>query len=448
MTASKQSIAESIVTRLKQNGYEAYFAGGCVRDRLLGGHPNDFDIATSCTPDQVETLFEKTVPVGAKFGVMIVVEQGHGFEIATFRTEGGYQDGRRPSFVKFASVQEDANRRDFTVNGLYLDVAKDEVLDFVGGQSDIEAKCIRTIGDPEERFLEDHLRLMRAIRFAVQLGFEIEGRTFDAVKKHASKIVSVSAERIRDELIKTLTSADPERGIRLLDETGLLIHILPEMEVMKGVEQPKEYHPEGDVYVHTLLLLKQLSRPSIELAMGALLHDVAKPATYEEAADRIRFHGHDKLGGEMSVEICRRLCFSNNQTKLIKELVDEHLRFKDAMKMRESKLKRFVGMDRFDLHLELHRIDCLASHGNLEAYDFCKKAYEDFLNAPPPPLRLIKGQDLIELGFKPGPQFSQILLDVEDQILEGAIKGREDAIQYVKEHYPKCQQMTASPKNG
>lgn len=431
---NKAATAGEIINRLKSKGFEAYLAGGCVRDRLRGVEPKDFDIATSATPDQIRATFPKTVPVGAAFGVILVIESETPFEVATFRSDGKYADGRRPGEVKFTNVEEDAKRRDFTVNGLYMDVESQKVLDFVGGAEDLKRKLIRTIGNPADRFLEDHLRMLRAIRFAVQLEFEIDPATLEAVKKHASLITKVSQERIRDELSKTITSGNPARGIRLLDETGLLKLILPEMELLKGVEQPMQYHPEGDVFIHTLLLMEKLSHPELELAMGALLHDIAKPQTFERAPDRIRFHGHDVLGAKMARDICKRLAFSNHQTDLIASLVQEHLRFKDAFQMRVSTLKRFLSLERMDLHLELHRIDCLSSHGDLKAYEFCKEKWKELQAEPPPPLRLVNGQDLLDLGLKAGPDFTTILRQVEDATLEGTVKTREDALRYLKEN--------------
>jgi LAO/AO transport system ATPase len=429
---NKLTTALKVLETLKQSGYSALFAGGCVRDRLLGKEPKDFDIATSATPEQVKALFAKTVPVGAHFGVMLVIESGETFEVATFRSDGAYVDGRRPDTVSYASVEEDAKRRDFTVNGLYWDGTSNDPLDLVQGQADLQKRIIRTIGEPKKRFLEDHLRLLRAIRFAVRLGFEIEPATFSAIKENASLIQSVSSERVRDELTKILTSAHPAQGIRLLDETGLLPLLLPEVTAMKGVEQPSEYHPEGDVYVHTLLLLEQLCEASPELAWGALLHDVAKPVTFDRAADRIRFHGHDRIGAEMSDVILRRLAFSNESRELICALVAQHLRFKDAKQMRLSSLKRFFSLDRFDLHMALHKIDCMASHKDLTAYRFCEEKLAEFSKLPPPPLRLVTGEDLKGLGYKPGPEFSKILRAVEDAILEGTVKTKEEGIHFVK----------------
>jgi len=430
----KEKTATRIIQTLQKKGFSAYLAGGCVRDRVRGIPPKDYDIATSARPEDIQATFKKTIPVGVAFGVILVVEDESAFEVATFRTEGNYGDGRHPGTVAFTTLEEDAKRRDFTVNGLYFDTQKNQVIDLVEGQKDIRQKIIRTIGEPEKRFLEDHLRMMRAIRFAAQLQFEIEEPTLNAIKKHTELIKKVSEERIREELIKTLTSAQPARGVRLLDETGLLKHILPEIETLKGVEQPAEYHPEGDVFVHTLLLLEGLSHAPIELAMGALLHDVAKPATFTRAPDRIRFHGHDKLGAEMAKKICKRLTFPNAETELICSLVAEHLRFKDAFQMRVSTLKRFFALDRFDLHMELHRLDCLASHKNLDAYEFCKKKLEEF-KAEPTPVRWLKGEDLIHLGFTPGPLFSKILTAVEDGILEGTIRSKDEALKYVEEQF-------------
>jgi len=429
---TRESLAFKVIQTLHQAGFDAYLAGGCVRDRERGVSPKDFDIATNAHPKSILGLFEKTIPVGLAFGVVLVVMEGESFEVATFRREGNYQDGRHPGEITFSTLEQDAQRRDFTVNGLYFDIRSQALIDLVGGRADIQKKIIRTIGDPEARFLEDHLRMMRAIRFAVQLGFEIEKTTYQAIKKHASKIRLISPERIRDELSKTLTSADPELGIRLLDETGLAQEFLPELSKMKGIEQPMEYHPEGDVFIHTLLLLKGMKNPELELAMGALLHDVAKPNTFQRAPDRIRFHGHDVLGAQMARDICKRLAFSNEQSELIASLVLEHLRFKDVFNMRLSTLKRFLSLPRFDLHLEQHRLDCLASHGNLDAYHFVKQKYEEFLKEPPPPLRLVTGEDLIQMGFVPGPVFSEIIRKVEDQILEGTIKTKEEGLSFVK----------------
>lgn len=431
----KEVVAKRILQTLRAAGHVAYLAGGCVRDRLRGVEPKDFDIATSATPDVVQSLFPKTVPIGAQFGVILIVEEEAHFEVATFRTEGGYQDGRHPTKVSFTNVEEDARRRDFTVNGLFSDPDTNQILDFVGGKSDLQKKIIRTIGDAKERFLEDHLRMLRAVRFAVQLEFELDPETFRTIGELAHLITKVSAERIRDELSKILTSPQPARGIRLMDQCGLLKLILPEVDRMKGVEQPMEYHPEGDVFIHTMMLLDGCANAPLELAMGCLLHDVAKPDTFVRAPDRIRFHGHDTIGAEKSEHILRRLAYSGQQIEIICSLVREHLRFKDAFNMRVSTLKRFLSLERFDLHLALHRLDCMASHGHLEAYEFCKAKWEEFKKLPPPPRRLVTGEDLLNLGFSPGPQFRTILQSVEDEILEGRIATREEAMAYVRQTF-------------
>ncbi len=427
--------ALGLLETLKKHGHTAYFNGGSVRDRLLGKIPKDYDIASSATPDQVQKIFPRTVLVGAQFGVVVVVEGGENFEVATFRSEGNYQDGRHPGTVAFSTIEEDVKRRDFTVNGLYWDGYSEKPVDLVGGEADLAKQIIRTIGAPRDRFMEDHLRLLRAVRFAVQLGFEIEPATFAAVKEHASLISSVSHERVRDELTKILTSKQPARGIRLLDETGMLEILLPEVITLKGVEQPPQYHPEGDVYIHTLMLLEQLSEAPAELAWGALLHDIAKPCTFERAVDRIRFNGHDRIGAQMSDVILRRLAFSNDSRELICALVREHLRFKDAFNMKVSTLKRFFSLDRFDLHMALHKIDCMASHKDMSAYNFCTEKLAEFAKEPPPPLRLVTGADLIAMGFSPGPEFSGILRHVEDAILEGHVKTRDEGLEWVRKHF-------------
>jgi len=429
--------AIEIIETLLKAGHEAYLAGGCVRDKLRGVSPKDYDIATSANPETIQKLFQKTIPVGIQFGVILVILDKLSFEVATFRSEGGYTDGRRPTRVSFTTLEEDAKRRDFTVNGLYLDVGKNKVIDFVGGQKDLQKKVLKTIGETESRFLEDHLRMLRAVRFSVQLGFEMDDKIHEVIKKRADLIQKVSQERIREELIKTLTSPNPAQGLRLLDELGLLIHIIPEVETLKGVEQPAQFHPEGDVYVHTLMLLEQLSSPRIELAMGALLHDIAKPATFVRAEDRIRFHGHDKLGAKMARDICKRLTFTNEHTDLICSLVDQHLVFKDVTNMRQSTLRRFIGQDHFDIHMELHRIDCMASHKILDAHQFCLEKKAEFDALPPPPKKLVSGHDLAKMGFAPGPEMGKILRATEDAILEGEVQSKEDALQYVEKNFLK-----------
>lgn len=428
----KEKRAVQIIDRLIAGGHQAVLAGGCVRDRLRGVPPKDYDIATSAKPEQVQKLFNKTIPVGAAFGVIIVMEENDAFEVATFRHDGPYKDGRHPESVSFGSLEEDALRRDFTVNGLFFDTKKNQILDFVKGEDDLKKKLIRAIGDPKKRFEEDHLRMLRAIRFAVQLEFEIDPPTLKVIKELAPLLAKVSKERIRDEFSKILTSSNPARGVRLLDETRLIEHIIPEVDTLKGVEQPMEFHPEGDVWIHTLMLLENLKHPELELGLGALLHDIAKPETFVRAADRIRFHGHDLIGAEKSEKILKRLCYSNEQTDLVVSLVREHLRFKDAFNMRVATLKRFLSLERFDLHLGLHRVDCLASHGDLRAHQFCTEKYEEFKKLPPPPLRLVTGNDLIKMGLKPSPQFSEILRKVEDAILEGTVSTKEQGLELVK----------------
>lgn len=434
----KERIAHQLVQRLLAQGFETYLAGGCVRDKVRGVPPKDFDIATSAQPEVVQKTFEKTIPVGVQFGVILVIEQGHTFEVATFRSDGAYQDGRHPESITFSTVEADSKRRDFTVNGMYLDVRTGQVVDLVGGREDLSRRLIRTIGDPQQRFAEDRLRMLRAVRFAAQLDFKMDPPCVSAIRANAHDIVSVSRERIQGEISKILTGPSPGNGFRLLDGVGLLEPILPEMVAMKGVEQPAEYHPEGDVYTHTLLLLDQLSNAPLELALGALLHDVAKPKTFDRATDRIRFHGHDRLGAEMSRDICRRFAYPNDVLNLVCALVAEHLKFKDVTHMRLSTLKRFVGTPRFDLHLELHKIDCKASHGKMDAYDFCQQKLKEFSALPPPPLRLVTGDDLISLGHRPGPHFGKILRAVEDAILEGEIKEKSQALEWIRKNHPRC----------
>lgn len=434
--------AVDVVRRLTDAGYRALFAGGCVRDQLLGKSPKDYDVATSATPDQVNRLFRKTVLVGAAFGVVKVISQNREpegphleVEVATFRSESGYSDGRHPDEVRFTNEVEDVKRRDFTINGLLYDPLEDVVVDHVGGKADLNAGIIRAIGDPHARFEEDHLRLLRAVRFAANLGFEIEAQTLEAIKARASSVKTVSAERIRDELVKMLTGPDPRAAFEWSRSTGLLSHILPEIEAMDGVQQPKKFHPEGDVWVHTMIMLGHLSNAPLTLALAVLLHDVGKPPTYEFARGRIRFNEHDRIGAEMSEEILKRLRFPNETIKQVCDLVRCHMGFKDVPRMRPARLKRFLRMDEMEEHLELHRVDCLASHGKLDNYDFCREQLavlsEERLSPPP----LINGHDLISMGLVPGELFGRILTDVEDQQLEGRLDNREDALTYVRQKY-------------
>jgi poly(A) polymerase len=452
-----------VVQTLRQRGFQAYLVGGCVRDLLLGRQPKDYDVATNATPEQVMTIFPETYAVGAQFGVVLVpVPAGdvasnvstdglgggdlncsfsthaHAVEVATFRSDIGYSDGRHPDEVRFSQhPQEDVARRDFTVNGMLLDPVSGEVLDFVGGRRDLEEKIVRAIGDPEQRFAEDKLRMLRAVRFAARFEYTIEPGTLAAIKKLAAEIDVVSRERVRDELTRMLTEGHAHRAFLLLDETGLLPRVLPEISAMKGVEQPPQFHPEGDVFVHTLLLLDNLPQPCPPaLAWGALLHDVGKPPTFRVAPDRIRFDGHVDVGVKMAEEICRRLRFSGDDTEQILSLVDNHMRFGHATRMSQSTLKKFLRMPRFDQHLALHRADSLASHGNLSTYEFIKER----LAAIPPekmrPVPLITGDDLIAAGYAPGPKFREILDAVEDAQLEGRLNSPDAARDFVKREFP------------
>ncbi|MCP5113516.1 MAG: CCA tRNA nucleotidyltransferase [bacterium] len=421
--------------RLRSEGHQAFLVGGCVRDLVLGSVPKDFDVATDAVPSRVLDLFEKSRMVGAHFGVALVYEEDAHVEVATFRSDHSYQGGRHPERVEFETdPRQDVLRRDFTVNALMLDTATGEVIDHTGGRADIERRIIRTVGDPEARFGEDHLRMLRAIRFAARLGFAIDPATMAAIQRLHGEISRVSNERVRDEIIRILTEGGARLGFELLDESGLLIDVLPEVAAMKGVEQPPEFHPEGDVWVHTLLMLDGLRSPSPALALGVLLHDVGKPPTFR-VAERIRFDGHVEKGVEMAGDILQRLHCSNDDIRQVEALVANHLRFKDVKRMRESKVKRFLRMDRFEEHLELHRLDCLASHGNFANYEFMK---EKLAEVPPEtlrPERLITGRDLIEAGYVPGPEFKRVLVEVEDAQLEGRIQTRDEALALARTHF-------------
>jgi poly(A) polymerase len=443
MTA--RQFAEHVCKTLRAAGQQAYLVGGCVRDILLAREPADYDVATDATPDRVQQLFPRSLSVGAQFGVILVMEGGDGddraqIEVATFRSDVGYSDGRHPDSVVYAKTpQEDVRRRDFTINALMLDPDTNEVLDFVGGRDDLNAGIIRAIGQAEQRFREDKLRMARAVRFAARFGYAIEPATFDAIQKLAPEIRQVSAERLRDELTKLLTEGSARRGSELLDESKLLPELLPEISRMKGVEQPPQFHPEGDVWIHTLMMLEELPAGcSLTLAWGVLLHDVGKPPTFTPPVGpngRIRFDQHVEVGTRMAEEICRRLRFSTEDTEQIAALVANHLRFKDAPQMKPASLKRFVRLDRFEEHLELHRLDCLSSHRNLDNYVYVRK----FLDETPPdevrPPRLMTGEDLKQLGFRPGPRFKEILRSIEDAQLNGKIRTREDAFQLVADEY-------------
>ena len=443
-----------IAERLHELGHAAYFAGGCVRDLLIGVEPLDFDVATSATPELVQQAFARTESVGAHFGVVLVLD-GHGderiaTEVATFRNDGAYSDGRRPDAVRFSEdPREDVLRRDFTVNGMLLDPLRFEagdrvedcVLDYVGGLSDLAAQTIRAIGDPARRFAEDKLRMLRAIRFAARLHFAIDPRTMAAIRAEAAQIEQVSAERIRDELTKIVTEGAARRGLELLDESGLLQQVLPEVAKLKGVEQPPQYHPEGDVWVHTLMLLDHLPRgASSTLAWGMLLHDIGKPATFTapdpaKPGDRIRFNGHVEVGMAIARVILNRLRFSNDDCAQILALIQHHMQFGDILKMKQSTLKRFLRLPLFDEHLALHYADVMSSNGKTELYEFAKKHFAELGEEQLKPALLVTGHDLIRAGYKPGPRFKEILLAAEDAQLEGLISSKESGLMWVQEKY-------------
>lgn len=480
-----KDFAISIVRTLRDKGHQAYLVGGCVRDLLLGREPADYDVTTDATPQQVMRIFPETYAVGAQFGVVLVpvpreqrqrrsshefgtsaepmdpcdseersdeepfdglragpASPGHSHkdcvEVATFRSDIGYSDGRHPDEVRFSrDPREDVQRRDFTINGLLLDPEKNEVLDFVGGQEDLRTGIIRAIGEPERRFREDTLRMLRAIRFAARFEYRIDPATLAAIQMLAPKIHQVSRERVRDELTRMLTEGHAKRAFELLDESGLLHEVLPEIESMKGVQQPPEFHPEGDVYVHTLLLLEKLPHPcTATLAWGALLHDVGKPPTFRRAPDRIRFDNHVAVGVKMAEAICKRLRFSNDDTEQILALVDNHMRFGDVQRMKASTFKKFIRIPRFDEHLELHRLDCESSHRSMQMYDFTREQMADLPPEQVRPKPLISGDDLIAAGYKPGPLFKEILSAVEDAQLDGRLGSREDALGFVEHAYP------------
>lgn len=432
---TSEALARETAAALRSAGHQAWLVGGCVRDLLLGVPPKDFDIATDARPERLLELFPNAGQVGAHFGVVLVRRDGACVEVATFRSDCDYRDGRRPGSVHFeTSPRQDVLRRDFTINGLMLDPDTGELVDFVDGRADLERRVIRAIGDPEERFREDHLRMLRAVRFAARLGFSIEAATWAAMARNHAAVLRVSAERIRDELVRILTEGGARRGFELLEASGLLRDILPEVAAMKGVAQPPEYHPEGDVWTHTLLLLEKLARPEPALALGALLHDVGKPLTFR-VAERIRFDGHVERGVEVTRQIMERLRFSREDAERVVALVANHMRFADAPRMRESTLKRFLRLPRFDEHMELHRLDVLSSSGRLEIYEFVRRRRAELTEERLRPPRLITGADLIAAGYRPGPAFSEILTAVEDAQLEGSIANREDAMRLVRERY-------------
>jgi poly(A) polymerase len=475
--------AISIIRTLRDCGHQAYLVGGCVRDLLLGREPADYDVATDATPDEVMRIFPETYAVGAQFGVVLVpvpdtpsksvipgadetsqsevqaesrdlllagsgppLKAGH-VEVATFRSDIGYSDGRHPDQVRFSrDPREDVQRRDFTINGLLLDPLNGEVLDYIGGRKDLEAKIIRAIGDPALRFAEDKLRMLRAVRFAARFEYTIEPATFAAIRQRAVEIHQVSRERVRDELTKMLIEGHARRAFELLDQAELLHEALPEIEAMKGVEQPPEFHPEGDVFVHTMLLLENLPQPCLPtLAWGGLLHDVGKPPTFRRAPDRIRFDSHVDVGVKMAEAICHRLRFSNDDTEQILALVDNHMRFGDVERMKASTFKRFVRLPRFDEHLELHRLDCKASHRKLRLYDFIRQKIAELTPESIHPKPLVSGDDLVAAGYSPGPQFKEILSAVEDAQLEGRVHSKEEAVRFVRRKFRREATRNAEP---
>ncbi|MDD3276702.1 MAG: CCA tRNA nucleotidyltransferase [Kiritimatiellales bacterium] len=425
--------ALKILTQIRMAGFTAFFAGGSVRDRLLGRAAKDYDIATSARPEQIEALFPKTVAVGKAFGVIVVVEDGTETEVATFRTDGGYQDGRRPDSVEFCGAEEDAKRRDFTINGMFYDPLEDKIFDYVGGQEDLKKKIIRAIGDPDRRFAEDHLRILRAVRFAQTLGFEIEPATRAAIQKHAPDLAKISAERIENEFSRTLTeSLRPGDALKELVELGLMESIIPEILPMIGQEQPPEFHPEGDVFVHTCIMLNLMKNPTRVLAYSVLLHDVGKPDTAFMGEDRLRFHGHERKSAEMSEGILRRLKLPSKEIKQILIAIDGHMRFKDVQKMNKSTLRKLMGAETFDLEMELHRVDCASSHGLLDNYHFLLEKAEEMKNEPILPERWITGKDLKELGIASGPQMGRLIQLAYDAQLEGRFETRDALLVWLK----------------
>lgn len=436
-----RAFADQICHTLRSKGFQAFLVGGCVRDILLSREPADYDVTTDALPSQVEEIFPGSLTVGAKFGVVIVPEEAPAssdagrlqVEVATFRSDVGYSDGRHPDRVDYTkSPQDDVKRRDFTINALLLDPETNEILDFVGGREDLEAGIIRAIGDPATRFGEDKLRMVRAVRFAARFGYAIEPATLKAIQKLAPEIDQISMERLRDELTKILTEGAARRGFELLDQTGLLIYLLPEIAKMKGVEQPPQFHPEGDVWIHTLMMIGGLpAGSSPTLAWGVLLHDVGKPPTFAPPAGpngRIRFDRHVEVGVKMAEQICRRFRFSNEDTEQILALVTNHMKFKDVPRMKPATLKRFVRVDKFGEHLELHRLDSLASHGKLDNYELVSRFIAETSPEQVRPVRLLTGDDLIALGLKPGPRFKAILYNVEEAQLDGTIHTHEEAV--------------------
>jgi poly(A) polymerase len=432
---SARENAVFVVRRLRQEGFDAYFAGGCVRDTLLGKPPQDYDITTSAHPEDIQRLFAETVPVGAQFGVVLVLIDGQPFEVASFRHDGPYLDGRRPSQVRYGSLEEDVRRRDFTINGMVYDPMADRLIDLVEGSQDLERRRIRAIGEAERRFEEDRLRMLRAVRFAASLGFEVESSTFSAIQRLAPTITDIAWERIGDEITRILTEGGARRGFELLDDSGLLKVLLPEIEALKGTWQSPDYHPEGDVFKHTMLLLSHLSAPSETLAYGCLLHDVAKPLCFRQVGERVTFYGHSERGAVMAQDILKRLKRGRATWERVSFLVRNHLRHVQAPDMRLSTLKRFLREDGIEELLELTRIDALSSSGDLRHYQFCKERMDKLGDEEIRPAPLVRGGDLIAMGFEPGPIFSEILSRVEDQQLGGGLRSRAEALDWVRKTY-------------
>ncbi len=431
----RYDVAASIVRELQEHGYVAYFAGGCIRDALLKIAPKDIDIATSASPEQVQALFHRTIPVGIQFGVVRVRLAEMEFEVATFRSDGIYLDGRHPSAIRFSTPEQDAARRDFTINGMFYDPSSERLIDYVNGREDLAGKLVRAIGQPSRRFAEDRLRMLRALRFAAVLGFEIEAGTWSAIQADAQEIAIISPERIRDELLKMLVNPNRLRGFDLLDRSGLLAVILPEIEALKGCDQPEQFHPEGDVFVHTRLMLSLLApEASGPQVLAVLLHDIGKPRvrSFDPVDQRIRFNGHDRVGAEMAEKVMTRLRFPRHEIDQVVDAVSNHMVFKDVRQMRPAKLRRFMARPHFGIELELHRIDCAGSHGDLENYHFLINKESEFAQEPLIPARLVRGDDLIAMGLKPGPRIGELLEAVQTAQLEGEIKTRMEALELLR----------------
>jgi poly(A) polymerase len=435
LSVPQKDQAIAIVKRLRDEGYESYLAGGCVRDTLLGKTPQDYDITTNAKPQDIAKIFPKTIPVGAQFGVLLVIVEGQPFEVASFRYDGPYLDGRRPIHVRYGTLQEDILRRDFTINGMVYDPINDQIIDLVGGRKDLESKLVRAIGNPRSRLEEDRLRMIRAVRFAASLGFAVESETFAAIRDLAPTIKQISWERIGEEMTRILTEGGAKTGFELLDRTGLLKILLPEIDAMKGIEQSPDYHPEGDVFTHTMLTLSHLRSPTETLAYGCLLHDVGKPVCIRRDEARVTFYGHTDKGAEMAEEVLKRLKRSRATWERVAYLVRNHLRHVQAPQMRLSTLKRFLGEDGIDELLELTRIDALSANGDLQYYRFCKQKLAELEEEEIHPEPVLRGRDLIAMGFSPGPRFQTILKQVEEAQLGGELSSREEAMEWVHKNY-------------